>query len=46
MISGNFAEMLKNVQGISSEVLTDGGCVMPYVAFGGVTVSGKSGEDE
>ena len=44
MISGNFAEMLKNVQGVSRDVLMDGGCVLPYVAFGGVTVSGKAEE--
>lgn len=41
MISGNFADMLQNVSGISSDVLADGSCVMPYVAFDGVTVSGK-----
>ncbi len=42
MISGNFAEMLKNVRGISKETLCDGGCVLPYVAFDGVTVSGRT----
>ena len=41
MISGNFAEMLKNIRGVSKETLCDGGCVLPYVAFDGVTVSGK-----
>ena len=41
MISGNFAEMLKNIGGVSKETLCDGGCVLPYVAFNGVTVSGK-----
>lgn len=41
MISGNFADMLKNVSGISSDVLLDGAGVIPYVAFDGVTVSGK-----
>lgn len=41
MISGNFADMLKNITGISSDVVCDGSGVMPYVAFGGVTVSGK-----
>ncbi|MBQ7638827.1 MAG: TldD/PmbA family protein [Clostridia bacterium] len=40
MISGNFAAMLKQVEGISRETLQDGGCVLPYAAFGGVTVSG------
>ena len=42
MISGNFAEMLQNIRGISKEVLCDGSCVLPYIAFDGVTVSGKS----
>lgn len=40
MISGNLAAMLKNVVGISSDVVCDGTCVLPYVAFGGITVSG------
>ena len=46
MISGNFAEMLRRVEGVSAETLIDGSGVMPYVAFGGVTVSGKAGETE
>lgn len=41
MISGNFADMLNSIEGISSEVYMDGSCCLPYVAFGGVTVSGK-----
>lgn len=41
MISGNFAKMLKNIYGVSSEVLCDGSGSVPYVAFNGVTVSGK-----
>lgn len=40
MISGNLAAMLKNIVGISKEVSCDGTCVLPYVAFGGITVSG------
>jgi len=40
MISGNLAQMLQNVVGISKEVSCDGTCVLPYVAFGGITVSG------
>lgn len=40
MISGNLAQILKNVVGISQEVSCDGTCVLPYVAFGGITVSG------
>ncbi len=42
MISGNFADMLLHVEGVSSDALVDGSGVLPYVAFGGVTVSGKS----
>lgn len=41
MISGNFADMLMNVKEISSDTISDGSCVLPYVAFDGVTVSGK-----
>lgn len=41
MISGNIAAMLKNVRGISKETVCDGSCILPYVAFDGVTVSGK-----
>ena len=44
MISGNFAEMLRRVEGVSAETLQDGSGVLPYVAFGGVTVSGKNNE--
>lgn len=40
MISGNLSAMLKNIVGISSEVCCDGTTVLPYVAFGGITVSG------
>ena len=41
MISGNLGDLLKNVTAISSEVVCDGATVLPYAAFGGVTVSGK-----
>lgn len=41
MISGNFADMVNHISGISSDVLCDGGGAIPYVAFDGVTVSGK-----
>lgn len=40
MISGNLAQMMHNVVGISSQVICDGTCVLPYVAFDGITVSG------
>lgn len=41
MISGNLADMLKNITDISKETAEDGSCVFPWVAFDGVTVSGK-----
>ena len=41
MISGNVAQMLQNVRAISSETLKDGVCSLPFIAFEGVTVSGK-----
>ncbi len=41
MISGNFTDMLKNLVAISSERVCDGNTVLPYVAFGGITISGK-----
>ncbi len=41
MISGNLAEMLGNLRAISRETLVDGTVVAPYMAFDGVTVSGK-----
>lgn len=41
MISGNLAEMLNNLVEVSSDVLNDGGLVVPYMVFDGITVSGK-----
>lgn len=41
MISGNLAEMLNDLIAISKETLVAGDMVAPYMAFGGVTVSGK-----
>ena len=41
MINGNLADMLKNVVAISKETECDGGSVLPYAAFGGITISGK-----
>ncbi len=41
MISGNLADMLNNLVAISKETLKDGTIVAPYMAFGGITVSGK-----
>ena len=41
MISSCVPDMLQNVRAVSSDVLKDGTMVLPYVAFEGVTVSGK-----
>ena len=41
MISGNLADMLQNVVAISRETVADGYTVLPWAAFGGITVSGK-----
>ena len=41
MISGNAAEMLMNIKEISKDTLVDGEVSVPYVAFEGVTISGK-----
>lgn len=41
MINGNLADILKNISAISSETVCDGTSVLPYIAFEGVTVSGK-----
>ncbi|MBO4384895.1 MAG: TldD/PmbA family protein [Clostridia bacterium] len=41
MISGNMAAMLKNLRGVSKEQVADGATVLPYMAFDGITVSGK-----
>ena len=41
MISGSVPDMLNNVRAISSDVLRDGDSSVPYIAFDGVTISGK-----
>jgi len=41
MINGNMADMLQNIAGISGGRVMDGQSVLPYIAFSGVTVSGK-----
>ncbi|MDY5859802.1 MAG: metallopeptidase TldD-related protein [Eubacteriales bacterium] len=41
MISGNLADMLMNIVDISAETVCDGSSLMPYISFGGITVSGK-----
>ncbi len=42
MISGNLKDMLCDIKGISSESVNYGTCIMPYAAFGGITVSGAN----
>ncbi|MGE5579961.1 MAG: TldD/PmbA family protein [Bacillota bacterium] len=41
MVSGNFAEMLRNVKAVSRERVNFGYDVSPWVAVSGVTISGK-----
>ena len=41
MISGCIPEMLKQIRAISSETLKDGNVSLPYIAFDGLTISGK-----
>ncbi len=41
MISGCVPEMLNNIRDISSDLLKDGSVSLPYIAFDGVTISGK-----
>lgn len=41
MISGCVPDMLRSVRAVSRDVLKDGNVVLPYVAFDGLTVSGR-----
>ncbi len=41
MISGNMADMLNCLRAISREQVADGMSVLPYMAFDGITISGK-----
>ncbi len=41
MINGNLFEMLRNVEGVSKERVKDGSSVLPYLALGGIVISGK-----
>lgn len=41
MISGSVPEMLNNIRAVSSDLLKDGSVSLPYIAFDGVTISGK-----
>ncbi|HPC38090.1 MAG TPA: metallopeptidase TldD-related protein [Exilispira sp.] len=41
MISGNYAELLKNITDISCEYVNDGYSFLPYIKADGATISGK-----
>ena len=41
MISGCVPDMLQNIRAVSSDILKDGNLSLPYIAFDGVTISGK-----
>lgn len=41
MVSGNFASLLKNISGISSETINDGYNILPYIKAEGIIISGK-----
>ena len=41
MISGCVPEMLKQIRAISADTQKDGNTVLPYIAFDGLTISGK-----
>ena len=41
MINGNLADILNNIRAISLEKEPDGGTSLPWIAFDGVTISGK-----
>ena len=41
MVSGNMADMLRRLRAVSKEQVADGMSVLPYMAFDGITISGK-----
>ncbi len=41
MISGNTVRMLQDIEGISKERVNFGSSILPWISFGGMTVSGK-----
>lgn len=41
MVSGNLRSLLRNIRGLSRETVNSGSWTYPYVAAGGVTISGK-----
>lgn len=44
MINGNLAALLNNLVSISKETVENGSCVLPYMAFDKVVISGKENE--
>ncbi|HHX21683.1 MAG TPA: TldD/PmbA family protein, partial [Clostridiales bacterium] len=41
MISGNLADVFNNIAGISKQRNSDGMFLLPWMAFNGITISGK-----
>lgn len=41
MIAGNLADMLRRVEGISRETVENGATSLPWLAVGGITISGQ-----
>jgi PmbA protein len=41
MINGNLEQVFKNVIAVSKEQVCDGGSVLPWLACGGIVISGK-----
>ena len=41
MINGNLGDAVKNIRGLTKDVLCDGSNVVPYIAIDGIVISGK-----
>lgn len=41
MVAGNLKEMFNSIKSISSQTVNNGGSIFPWIAFTGITVSGK-----
>jgi len=41
MLSGNIAEMLRNIKGVSKERINFGDAIFPWIQFRGLVISGK-----
>ena len=41
MISGNLAQMVKKLRGLSKERVSNGHGLLPWLAVDGITISGK-----